>query len=195
MALGTTLGTTLGMALQMSLQQLGLHHVGVAHQRIHIIVVGTSLFGRHAEILQTFARLLQARHRGVGLDILVLQVLHPLFQRTDGQCVELVDTDDEIFGEHVLRVLHMQIITLMSSQLQRVVRMHTHQRCLTMIQVVGPLAQIEIDDIDGIDFLDMIVALTAANMLGHGLGHTIEHTLQIVQLARLLNLDQHYFAL
>ena len=66
--------------------------------------------------------------------------------------------------------------------------MDTHQTVLAMIEVVGTLAQVEIEDADGIDFLHVEVSLAERHVLRDGLGHPIEHTLEEIQLARLLDL-------
>lgn len=66
--------------------------------------------------------------------------------------------------------------------------MHANELVLAMIQEIASHPQIEIEDADGIDLLDLIVGVAQVNMLRDGLGDTVEDTLQIIELARVLNL-------
>ena len=109
--------------------------------------------------------------------------------------VELVHPDDEVFRKDVLGRHHLDAFIVARVDLERVVRVDTHQTVLAMIEVVGTLAQVEIEDADGIDLLHVEVSLAERHVLRDGLGHPIEHTLEEIQLARLLDLHQDDFAL
>ena len=68
----------------------------------------------------------------------------------------------------------------MTRQPQGVFCMGTNQSGLTMIQIVGTLAEVEIQDIDTDHLLHVLIILTYLHVLSDGFSHTVEHTLQIV---------------
>ena len=73
--------------------------------------------------------------------------------------------------------------------------MYADEVVLPVIEIVGALAQIEVNNANGIDFFHLIIFIPQLNVLRNCLSHTVEDTLQIVELARLLNLNQYDFAL
>ena len=78
----------------------------------------------------------------------------------------------------------------MLRQPQRVVGVHAGQRRLSVIQVVGTLAKVEIQDVDAEHLFHVAIAHAALHVFRDGLGHTVQHALQVVQLTTLLNLHQ-----
>ena len=87
------------------------------------------------------------------------------------------------------RVYDHYLVTLVPRQLERVLGMDARQRGLPVVEIVGTLAEVEIQDVDADHLPDPLVVLAHLHVLGDGLRHAIEHALQIVQLAALLNLD------
>ena len=73
--------------------------------------------------------------------------------------------------------------------------MHTYELVLPMVKVVSTLAQVEVDDADGVDLLHLVVLVAQLHVLRDGLSHPIEDALQVIQLARLLYLHQDDFTL
>ena len=62
--------------------------------------------------------------------------------------------------------------------------MHPDEVGCTMIQVIAALAQVKIEDIDGIYFLDLVVLTAQRDVFSDGLGHTEQDTFQVVDFAR-----------
>ena len=73
--------------------------------------------------------------------------------------------------------------------------MHAGENRFAVVEVVGALTEVEVEYVDGIDFFDLIVFAAYLDVLGDGFGNAIEHTLQIVELARELHLHDDDFAL
>ena len=73
--------------------------------------------------------------------------------------------------------------------------MNAYKTVLTVIKVVLALAQVEVEDTDGIHLLYFHVAFAKRDMLGNGFSHAVEYTFQVVNLTRVLNLDDDYLAL
>ena len=73
--------------------------------------------------------------------------------------------------------------------------MHADKLVLAMVQIVAPHAQVEIQDADGIHFLDLAIRVAQVDVLRDGLGHAVEDTLQVIQLPRVLYLDDDDLAL
>ncbi len=59
------------------------------------------------------------------------------------------------------------------------------------IDVVGALAEVEIDDVDGIDPLDLGIGPALLDVLGDELRGPIDHALEVVHLRLVLDLDEH----
>ena len=66
---------------------------------------------------------------------------------------------------------------------------------LAVIEVVAALAEVEVQDVDGIDFLHLVVLVAYLDVFGDGLGHSVEHALEVVELAGELNLYDDYLTL
>ena len=147
------------------------------------IVCSTFLFG-HGKVLQLLASLLKPWSRGAFADVAVLQVFHPLFKGGGGHFIELIDADDIVFRENLRRGAHAYQFTLFYVHLQFVTGMHPDEVGCTMIQVIAALAQVKIEDIDGIYFLDLVVLTAQRDVFSDGLGHTEQDTFQVVDFAR-----------
>ena len=80
-------------------------------------VVGDLFLARHLHVLQLSACLLQAGGCGVVLDVPGAQVVEPLFQRCCCHLVELVHTDEEVFGEDLFGCLHLDDILFLCGNL------------------------------------------------------------------------------
>ena len=78
----------------------------------------------------------------------------------------------------------------MLRQPQRVLGMDADKGGLAVVQIVGTLAKVEIQDVDAVHLLHINIVTTLADMLSDGLGYAIEHTLEIVKLAALLYLNK-----
>ena len=73
--------------------------------------------------------------------------------------------------------------------------MNAYKTVLTVIKVVLALTQVEVEDTDGIHLLYFHVAFAKRDMLGNGFSHAVEYAFQVVNLTRVLNLDDDYLAL
>ena len=73
--------------------------------------------------------------------------------------------------------------------------MHAHKGVLTVVQVIVALADVEIENADGVHFLHLGVKFSQLNMLRDGFGNAEEDALQIVYLTRVLHLDDDDFVL
>ena len=65
--------------------------------------------------------------------------------------------------------------------------MHTYKGVAAMIEIIGALPQVEIQDVDGVNFLDFVVMLSERDVLCDGLGHSVENTFQVVELCGKLH--------
>ena len=170
-------------------------HIVLVHQDVQMIVILGALFAVHLQIFQPLACLLQSWSRGVLLDVSGLEVVEPFLKGSSGQFVEFVHADDIIFWEHLFWCSHAQCVPVALAYAQVVAGMYARQLRLPVVEVVGPLSQVEVDDVDGVDFLDVLVALSARYVLRDGLCHAVEHALQVVKLACLLYLHEDDFVL
>ena len=64
-----------------------------------------------------------------------------------------------------------------------------------MVEVVGTLAEVEVENADAIDLLHLVVLVAELYVLGDGLCHTVEYALQIVEFPCELYLHDDDFAL
>ena len=58
--------------------------------------------------------------------------------------------------------------------------MQAHEIVLSHIDVVWSLAQIKVQDADGIYLLHLFVGISQIDMFCDGFGYSIEHTLQVI---------------
>ena len=174
---------------------MGAIDVGIPDHRVDIVVVGTLLLWSHAQEFQSFLRLLQTRSRRIWADVFILQIAYPLLQRVSGQLVELIDADDVIFWKYVFWRHDPQVFPLMLRQTEHITIVNTSQRGLSVIEIIGALAELEIEDVDAEHLFDVFIVHPASHVLRDGLGHPIEHALQIVDLAYLLDFNQDDLAL
>ena len=152
-------------------------------------VVGNTLTRTHLEILELLLRFSKTRGRCPILYPTALQVLKPLFKGCRGHLVEFVDADDKVFREDAGGRHHLNRVFVALVDYQLIMRVNTDELVLAMIQVVGTLAQIEVDNTDGIHLSHLVILATQVNMLGNRLGYAIEYTLEIIELASLLDLN------
>ena len=172
----------------------GREHVVLYHHCRLVLFVGVALGTVQHQVLQFLPGLAQTGRRGVILDVPVLQVVHPLLQGRGGHVVKLVDAHDVVFGENLAGGLHADGAVLLDVNLQRVVGVYADERAGAVIEVVAALAQIEVDNADGVHLLDLLERAAQLDVLRDGLGRAVENALQIVELARQLYLDDEYLA-
>ena len=63
-----------------------------------------------------------------------------------------------------------------------------------VVDIVFPLSEREIEYVDGVDLLHLVVHLAEAQVVGHNLGHTVEHAFEEMHLARKLHLHDDVLA-
>ena len=71
--------------------------------------------------------------------------------------------------------------------------MNSHELTDAVVKVVGALAEVEVNNADGIHFLDVAVGVTQLDVLCYGFCCSIKDTLQIIHLARQLNFHDEDF--
>ena len=65
---------------------------------------------------------------------------------------------------------------------------------LAVVDVVLALSQFEIDDVDGVELAHLVVVIAQVDVLRDGLGHPVEHPVEVVQLVIVLHLDDEQAA-
>ena len=103
-------------------------------------VVGMAFGITHLQIEQSLLSLGQARSSCIVANIAILQVFEPFLQRCRGYLVELIHTDNIVFGEDVRGGHHANGIPVARVDDELVLGMDTYELVLTMIEVVGTLA-------------------------------------------------------
>lgn len=168
----------------------GGHDIVLDAEVLAIAVVGL-LFGLvQGEVLQVLADRIQARGGGVLLDFAVLEVLDPFLQGGHGDLVELVDADQVVFGEDVGGQVGEDGVLVADGNLQVVVGVDPDEVGASVVEVVLALTEVEVEDADGVDLLDVVVALPASDMLGDGLGDAVEDAFEVVSFAVVLDFDE-----
>ena len=81
-----------------------------------------------------------------------------------------------------------QDIFLLYTHFQTIAGMYAGEDILPMIQIIVSLADIEVKNIYGVDFLHLVITITQRDMLGNGFRHTIEDTFQESQFTSVLHL-------
>ena len=131
----------------------------LVHVILHLTLIGFPLLAVHFQILQLLPSFLQSWCRGVLLDVGVLQVVEPLLKWGLGNGVELVHSDKEIFGENLFGCPHSQGVLVFGRDFQDIVGVYSSERSGAVVEVILAFAEVEIEDVDGIDFLHVVVFL------------------------------------
>ena len=111
-------------------------------------IICTAISIGHGHVKQFFASLAETRSRSVILNAVVLQIVKPLLYWSNGNIIELVHPDDVVFGEHILRGCHSDLVCFLGVHHQIVASMYTRKHRLAMIEIVAALAKVKIDDVD-----------------------------------------------
>ena len=143
----------------MPLNSGSIKSIALNCQGIQMTLVSQLVGTAHLHILQLFAGLSQTGRCSVILDPTVFQVVEPLLNGRCCHIVELIDPDQIVLWEHLLWRLHPNDIILLDIHLQGVASMHTYKGVTSVVEIIGSLPQIEVKDINGIDFLHIAVAL------------------------------------
>ena len=77
-----------------------------------------------------------------------------------------------------------------TGNLQMVVGVDPDEVGASVVEVVLALTEVEVEDADGVDLLDVVVALPASDVLGDGLGDAVEDAFEVVALAVVLDFDE-----
>lgn len=157
-------------------------------------VVDKAFLRGHGVVFQLLAGFLQTRCSRIGTDRAVFQLFDPFVQRGECHFVELVYTDQDIFGEDFSGKMRDDHITFTCVDTQMVTRMYTDEMILAVIDIVCPDTNIEIKDADGVDFLDFPIPFANRDMFGDGFGYAVEDAFQIMQFACILDFDEDDFA-
>ena len=154
-----------------------------------------SFFVVHGNVLQFLACFLQTGCRGIFLYVSVFQVIYPFLYGCGGHIIEIVYADDEIFGEYILGHFHLYLVLLAGVHLEQVAGVHALKHRLAVIKIVAALTKVKIKNINGIHFLYLIIQFPYLNVLCDGFRHSIQHTLQVIELACQLHLHYYYLSL
>ena len=171
----------------------GLEHVLVVMPFEAVVLVTFALEGVHFEEVEALLGLSQSRHFRVGADEAHLEVAHPLVEVGGGLLglVELADAQDVVLGEDVVHGLHPEPLGEVAvAEDEEVAGVDAFELALPVVEVVVAHAEVEVEDVDGEDFLDVLVVLAGGDVLGDGLGGGVEDTFEEVEVIGLLDLDE-----
>jgi len=87
------------------------------------------------------------------------------------------------WGKYRLGSLHAENIFFLGRYAKRVSCGDTCERRLTVVQVITPVTEVEIDDADAVNLLHLIITLTETYVLSDGLGHSVKNALEIMELS------------
>ena len=90
-------------------------------------VVGLTFSFIHLQILQFLSSLLQPWSRRVFFDMPTFQIVHPFFEWSLGNLVELIDTNNEVFGKNFLWGFNAEDTSVAGIDSQRILRMHSYE--------------------------------------------------------------------
>ena len=79
------------------------------------------------------------------------------------------------------------------SQIQNLVVVNTPEFRFPVIDHIGSVAQVEIDNVDAVNLTDLVVTLTSVDVFGDQLGRSEQHPLEIRILVVVLDFDDEQF--
>ena len=174
----------------MSFIPTGLDDTTLITQGFHVADVGSLFCIGKGVYAEAFTGLRQAFGRGRAVYLTRLEELYPLVKRSLRHTVKVVHAQDVVFGENVACILANEYLLLTRGQAQHVVRVvQAAEDGLTVVNVILPLSEAEIDDVDGVDLTDLVIGISQVDVFGDGLRHAVEHPVEIVKLPVVLHLD------
>ena len=123
------------------------------------------------------------------------QKTNPLIQRRHSMAVKLVNAEYVILREQVTCLFLYESIPLFHGQFQRVSRVDAFEHRFPMVDVVVPLAQVEIHDVHRVYFPDFRVLVPLVDVFRNCLRCPVQHPLEVVQLTCVLDFHKHQFTL
>ena len=173
----------------MTLYSGGVKSIVLYSKRIQMTLISQLVSMSHLHIKQFLTGFSQTWCCSIVLDTAVLQIIQPLLNGGCSHIIELVYTNQIIFRKHLFGCLHLNHIVLLNVDLQRIACMYTLKGINAVIQIVGTLSKIKIEDIDRIDLFYIAVALSERDMLSDCLSHTIENTFKIIKVCGKLHFN------
>ena len=73
--------------------------------------------------------------------------------------------------------------------------MHSFEGCLSVVEVVGSLSQVEVEDADAVHLLHLVVLVAQLDVFRDGLCHAVEYAFQVVEFPCELYLHDDYLSL
>ena len=153
-------------------------------------IVGLQLSLGHASQLQMFTHQIEPRGMRILRHITRIEVVYPLFQRSLGHLVKIIDFQDIVFRIQIADHRGIKLLLLERCKPQQFTIMNAAKLRLAMIDDVGAIAQREIDDINRVNLFHMTIVLPSLDILRHQFGSPKQHPLEVSILAIVLNLYQ-----
>ena len=119
----------------------------------------------------------------------IFQILYPLLERRLGHLVKIVNPYQIVSREYLRgETLHNGTL-LLAADFQMVLGVHAYKVVLPHIQVVSPLSEVEIEYADGVDFFHLLIGVAQVDVLGYGLGYSVEYAFKVIKFACILNFN------
>ena len=149
------------------------------HHVVQVAVIGAELIFCHALQAQLLLGFCQAGGGGIFGYLARVEEVDPLVKGHLRPFVEVVHTKNEVLGIEVAHLIHMELLYLEGRQLENIARVDASEPRLAVIHRVGGFAQIEIDNVDAINLADVLIALTAVDVLGRQLLGAKQHAVEV----------------
>ena len=139
-----------------------------------------SFFRRHIIVNQLFAGFSQAGSCSIGTNTTGFQVLNPFFQWSNGYFIEFIHTNQEILRKNFCGKFTDEGILFFSGYFEPISGVYSRKVILTMIQIIAPFADIEVEDTYRINLFHLVVAFTQRNMFRNRFRHSVKDAFQII---------------
>ena len=106
-----------------------------------------------------------------------------------------VHAEEEILGEHLVGRLHVNHVAFLGGYLERVVLREALKHGSSAVNEVFALAEVEIEDADGVDLLHLVVFVAQVDVFGDGFRNAVEDAFEVVDFARQLDFHNDDFFL
>ena len=154
-------------------QFCGVEDVVLYHDVVEVGIVGSAFLVSHRHVQQAFSCFTQAGGGRSLADSVVLQIVEPFFKRGLGDFVELVDAYDVVFGKDVLGYAHLYLVGFSGVYDQSVAGVYAGEDGLAVVEVIVAFAKVEVQYVDGIDFLHVVVLLADLDVFRDGFGYVV----------------------
>ena len=136
--------------------------------------------------MQALPHLVDSLGVEILLQIIVFEIVNPFIQAAFGHVVEVIDLDDVVFRIDLADHVILKDGGLPAAQREDVVLMDAAELGLAVIDIILAVAEVKIDEVDRVDFPDLLIQLAFLEVIDNELGGGKKRAVEVVPFGIVL---------